>query len=193
MRRRTVPIIAILFAAIVPTGSVVAQSAPDSQELNACANDTNLLDLLPPSYRDWLSEDVAYLIPREERCVFLQLTNDSDRDLFIQYFWDRRNPDPESRDNAFEQEHYQRIAYSNDHFFSGVPGWQTDRGRIYTIWGPPDQIETGSGAAGGSVLPTEIWRYRYLEGIGENVDLEFVQSPTTGDSHLALASDLQEA
>jgi GWxTD domain-containing protein len=133
-------------------------------------------------YFDWLANDVPYIISPEERIAFVQLTNDEDRDLFIEQFWERRNPEPDSQDNMFKSEHYRRIVYSNEHFSSErTPGWKTDRGRIYIQWGPPEEIESNKPDTGGRV---ETWRYRYLEGVGENVVAGFADPDLTGDYRL---------
>jgi GWxTD domain-containing protein len=158
-------------------------------------SDRRLLKELDTPYRKWLDEDVVYIITPEERKAFLQLSTNEEREQFIEQFWQRRNPDPESPDNSFKEEHYRRIAYADEHFASGIPGWKTDRGRIYIIWGPPDSIESHpSGGAyerpqeegGGetSTYPFEIWNYRYLEGIGQNIDVEFVDTTMSGEYHL---------
>lgn len=154
--------------------------------------ESDLARWLSPLYHDWLIEDVPYIITKQERWAFLQLTDDRDRDLFIEQFWQRRNPDPDSRENTFKEEHYHRIAYANEHFASEIPGWKTDRRRIYIMWGPPDEIdshpwggryerpaEEGGGEI--STYPFEDWRYRYMEGIGANVEVEFVDARCTGD------------
>lgn len=154
--------------------------------------ESDLVRWLSPLYRDWLTEDVPYIITKQERRTFLQLTNDQDRDSFIEEFWQRRNPDPDSRENTFKEEHYRRIAYANEHFASEIPGWKTDRGRMYIMWGPPDEIdshpwggtyERPADEGGGeiSTYPFEDWHYRYLQGIGENVEVEFVDVRGTGD------------
>ncbi|HXY00689.1 MAG TPA: GWxTD domain-containing protein, partial [Candidatus Limnocylindrales bacterium] len=93
-------------------------------------------------YGDWLREDVPYIISDEEKAAFLRLETNEERDQFIEDFWRRRNPDPESLENTFKEEHYRRIAYANEHFASGIPGWKTDRGHVYILWGPPDEIES---------------------------------------------------
>jgi len=97
--------------------------------------------------REWLNE-VTYIITPEERRAFEQLSTNEERDQFVEIFWNNRNPDPESPVNTVKEEHYRRLAYADEHFASGVPGRQTDRGRIYIIWGPPDEIE--SHPAGGT-------------------------------------------
>jgi GWxTD domain-containing protein len=128
------------------------------------ADESNLLRWLPESYRDWLIRDVGYIVTKQERHGFLQLTTDNDREDFIKKFWQRRNPDPDSPENEYKTEVYRRIAYSNDHFSVGnVAGWITDRGRIYITFGPPDQIWLDRAPSVGS---EEKWQYRYLEGIG---------------------------
>jgi GWxTD domain-containing protein len=150
---------------------------------------------LSSTYKKWLNEDVRYIITPEESAAFKQLSNDEERDQFIEQFWLRRNPNPESPENEFRDEHYARIAYANEHFAAGIPGWKTDRGRIYIIWGPADQIEshpTGGtydrpqqeGGGTTATYPYEDWRYRYLEGVGQNVELEFVDPCSCGDYHL---------
>jgi GWxTD domain-containing protein len=147
-------------------------------------------------YKKWLEEEVPYIISPEERAAFNKLSTDEEREQFIESFWERRNPDPGSSENEFKEEYYRRIAYANEHYSSGVPGWKTDRGRIYIMYGPPDEIdphpsggtydrppEEGGGTT--STYPFEQWRYRYIENIGENVVLEFVDTSMTGEYHLA--------
>jgi GWxTD domain-containing protein len=157
--------------------------------------DKELYKELNPQYKKWLDEDVVYIISNEERSAFVHLQTNEEREQFIEAFWQRRNPDPESPENTFKEEHYRRIAYANEHYASGIPGWKTDRGRIYIIWGPPDEIQThptgGSydrppdeGGGSTSTYPFEDWRYRYLEGIGENVEIEFVDPTMSGEYRL---------
>src|SRR2546430_6503897 len=134
--------------------------------------------------RKWLDEDVSYIITHEERAAFKALKTDEEREQFIDQFWLRRDPTPDTVDNEFKEEHYRRIAYANERFASGIPGWKTDRGQIYIKYGPPDEIEFHAGGSyqrpieegGGatSVYPFETWRYRYLEDVGTNVLIEFV-------------------
>jgi GWxTD domain-containing protein len=152
---------------------------------------------LETPYKKWLNEDVAYIISDEERAAFKRLQTDEERDQFIEQFWLRRDPTPDTVENEFKEEHYRRIAYANERFASGIPGWKTDRGRIYIMYGPPDEInahpsggaytrpiEEGGGQT--STYPFETWRYRYIEGIGTNVELEFVDPTMSGEYHLAL-------
>jgi GWxTD domain-containing protein len=159
---------------------------------------------LKGAYKSWLEQDVVYIISDEERRAFRTLSNDEERDAFIEQFWLRRNPTPDSPENEFREEHYRRIAYANEHFASGKPGWKSDRGRIYIAWGKPDSIdahpsgglferpmEEGGGST--STFPFETWHYRYLEGIGENVDLEFVDSCQCGDYHFTIDRSEKDA
>ncbi len=159
-------------------------------------NSKALKQELSGTYKKWLKEDVAYIITPEEVAAFKQLSNDEERDQFIENFWLRRDPTPDTPENEYKEEHYRRIAYVNEHFGAGIPGWKTDRGRIYIIWGPPDQIEshpTGGtydrpqqeGGGTTTTYPWEDWRYRYLEGVGENVELEFVDQCSCGDYELS--------
>jgi len=152
---------------------------------------------LKGAYKTWLDQDVAYIISDEERKAFKNLNNDEERDSFIEQFWLRRNPDPDSPDNEFREEHYRRIAYANEHFAAGKPGWKTDRGHIYISFGKPDSIDSHpSGGAyerpmdegGGetATYPFEVWHYRYLEGVGDNIDIEFVDTCMCGDYHFTI-------
>ena len=155
-------------------------------------------------YRTWLNEDVVYIISPEERTAFLQLETNEEREQFIEQFWLRRSSNPDLPDNDFKEEHYRRIAYANEHYASGVPGWKTDRGRIYIMWGPPDEIDshpTGGtydrpeeeGGGSTTTYPWETWRYRYLEGIQENVILEFVDPSGSGEYHLTMDPSEKDA
>ena len=109
--------------------------------------DKDLFNELDSQYKKWLNEDVVYIISPEERSAFLHLQTNEEREQFIEAFWQRRNPDPDSAENTFKEEHYRRIAYANEHYSSGIPGWKTDRGRIYIMWGPPDEIQSHHRAA----------------------------------------------
>jgi len=155
-------------------------------------------------YRKWLNEDVSYIITDEERAAFKRLQTDEEREQFIENFWLRRDPTPDTVENEFKEEHYRRIAYANEHFASGVPGWKTDRGRIYIVYGPPDEIEDHSsggfyerppeeGGGETSTYPFQQWRYRYVEGIGNNVILEFVDPTMTGEFHLTMDPSEKDA
>lgn len=159
---------------------------------------------LDSPYRTWLNEDVTYIISPEERTAFLQLDTNEEREQFIEQFWLRRSSNPDLPDNDFKEEHYRRIAYANEHFASGIPGWKTDRGRIYIIWGKPDEIDShptggtydrpqNEGGGSTSTYPWEMWRYRYLEGIQENVELEFVDPSGTGEYHLTMDPSEKDA
>src|SRR5580693_8442418 len=152
---------------------------------------------LDTPYKQWLSEDVIYIISPEERNAFLQLETNEEREQFIEQFWLRRSATPDLPDNDFKEEHYRRIAYANEHFASGIPGWKTDRGRMYIMWGPADEVEshpTGGtydrpmdeGGGSTTTYPWETWRYRYMEGIGENIIWEFVDPSGSGEYHLTM-------
>lgn len=159
---------------------------------------------LDSSYRQWLNEDVTYIISPDERNAFLQLETNEEREQFIEQFWLRRSSNPDLPDNDFKEEHYRRIAYANEHFASGIPGWKTDRGRMYIMWGPADEVEshpTGGtydrpmeeGGGSTTTYPFETWRWRYLEGIGENIILEFVDPSGSGEYHLTMDPSEKDA
>jgi GWxTD domain-containing protein len=155
-------------------------------------------------FRRWLQEDVSYIITDEERAAFKRLNTDEERDQFIEQFWLRRDPTPDSAENEFKEEHYRRIAYANERYASGIPGWKTDRGRIYITFGPPDEneshpsggtyerpIEEGGGTT--STYPFEKWRYRYIEGIGTDVIIEFVDPTMTGEYRMTMDPSEKDA
>ncbi len=185
------------------------QSQPEQAKKAAKAKQKSEKDLyneLNSQYKKWLNEDVIYIITPEERRSFLHLSTNEEREQFIEAFWQRRNPDPDSPENTFKEEHYRRVAYANEHFASGIPGWKTDRGKIYIMWGPPDEIDahpTGGnwdrpmdqGGGSTTTYPYEDWRYRYLEGtgLGENVELEFVDPTSTGEYHLTMDPSEKDA
>jgi len=157
--------------------------------------DKRLLKELGSQGGDWLRDEVPEVITEAERLAFLRLSTNEEREQFIEIFWQKRNPEPDSPNNTAREEHYRRLAYADEHFASGVAGRNTDRGRIYIIWGPPDEIEshpTGgtydrpSEQGGGSTTtsPWEMWRYRHLEGIGENIEIEFVDTSGSGEYHI---------
>jgi GWxTD domain-containing protein len=159
---------------------------------------------LKGAYKTWLDQDVTYIITEEERKAFKNLSNDEEREAFIEQFWLRRNPNPDSPDNEFREEHYRRIQYANDHYAAGKPGWKTDRGHMYIAFGPPDSTEShpsgGSyqrpideGGGETSTFPFETWHYRYLEGIGENIDMEFVDTCQCGDFHFTIDRSEKDA
>jgi GWxTD domain-containing protein len=144
---------------------------------------------------DWLRDIVPDIITKQERRAFGELGTEEERDQFKEIFWRNFNPDPDSPVNPVKEEHYRRLAYADEHFASGIPGRKTDRGHIYIIWGPPDEIEShptgGSyertpeqGGGSSTARPWELWRYRHLEGIGENIEIEFVDSGGSGEYHI---------
>ena len=196
---------ALLFSLSIVTPLVPAQeqqdptAAPQPQKLDKEQKKKlkKTLKELDTPYKQWLNEDVVYIIAPEERTAFLQLSTNEEREQFIEQFWLRRSTNPDLPDNDFKEEHYRRIAYANEHFASGIPGWKTDRGRMYIMWGPADEVEshpTGGtydrpmdeGGGSTTTYPWETWRYRYMEGIGENVIWEFVDPSGSGEYHLTM-------
>jgi GWxTD domain-containing protein len=159
---------------------------------------------LKGEYKKWVDEDVRWIITDQELETFKSLSNDEERDQFIEQFWLRRNPNPDSPENEYREEHYARIAYANEHFAAGKPGWRTDRGHIYIAYGKADSIEShpsgGSydrpmeeGGGNTSTFPFETWHYRYLDGIGDNIDIEFVDTCMCGDYHMTIDRSEKDA
>ena len=124
---------------------------------------------------------MAYIITDAERAAFKRLESNEERDYFIEQFWLRRDPTPDTPENEFKEEHYRRIAYANENFASSVPGWKTDRGRIYITYGPPDEKRSMASQLGLPAILTEQWLYHYIEGVGPNVVIDFVRAPGTGE------------
>ncbi len=210
------PVVRTLFASIFSlalfTPLVCAQqaqdagSAPTSQKADKETKRKmkRTLKELDSAYKQWLTEDVTYIISPDERNAFLQLATNEEREQFIEQFWLRRSSNPDLPDNEFKEEHYRRIAYANEHYASGIPGWKTDRGHMYIVWGPPDEIEshpTGGtydrpmqeGGGSTSTYPWETWRWRYLPDIGENVIMEFVDPSGSGEYHLTMDPSEKDA
>ncbi len=164
----------------------------------------NVKTELKKAYKDWLEKDVTYVITDEERRAFKRLQTDDEREKFIEEFWRRRDPDPDTDENEFKEEYYERIAYANEHFASGIPGWKTDRGRIWIMYGKPDEREThpmgGSynrpsyhGGGSTTTYPFEIWFYRYLAGVGSGIEIEFVDPTGSGEYRIARSPDEKDA
>lgn len=155
-------------------------------------------------YKKWLDEDVRWIITDEELATFKKLTNNTERDSFIEAFWQRRDPTPDTAENEYKEEHYRRIAYANEHFAAGIPGWKTDRGRIYIMYGKPDSIDSHpmggpyqrpaeEGGGETETYPFEVWRYRYLEGIGQEIEIEFVDDCSCGAYEMTLDRSKKDA
>ena len=207
---RTLIVSVFSFAITIPPASAqqaqdpAAAPAPQKMDKDQKRKAKKTLKELDRQYKEWLNEDVIYIIAPEERNAFLQLDTNEEREQFIEQFWLRRSSNPDLPDNDFKEEHYRRIAYTNEHYASGIPGWKTDRGRMYIMWGKPDEIEshpTGGtydrpmeeGGGSTSTYPWETWRWRYLEGIGENIILEFVDPSGSGEYHLTMDPSEKDA
>ena len=194
-----------------PAAGSQAQPADDTDPLKRKPNEKQkkaqkrALNIeLSKTYKKWLNEDVVWIITDQERAAFKQLSNDEERDNFIEAFWQRRDPTPDTEENEYKEEHYRRIAYSNEHFAAGIPGWKTDRGRMYIMYGPADEIDSHpsggtferpmeEGGGETSTFPFEDWRYRYLEGIGQEVIIEFVDTCMCGDYHMTIDRSEKDA
>ena len=168
------------------------------------AQEKKLRKELETPYKKWLNEDVTYIITDEERKAFKNFQTDEERQQFVEQFWLRRDPTPDTEENEFKEEHYRRIAYANERYASGIPGWKTDRGRIYITYGPADEVESHpsggtyerpieEGGGTTSTYPFEKWRYRWIEGIGTNVEIEFVDPTMTGEYRMTMDPSEKDA
>lgn len=155
-------------------------------------------------YQDWIGKEVAYIITPDEKKAYNKLTTDEERENFIENFWRRRDPDPDTEENEYREEYYERIAYANEHYASGIPGWKTDRGRIYITFGKPDSVEShpsgGSydrpsyeGGGSTTTYPFETWFYRHLDNVGDGVEIEFVDPTGTGEYRIARNANEKDA
>ncbi|HSE36065.1 MAG TPA: GWxTD domain-containing protein [Blastocatellia bacterium] len=188
----------VLSAGVIP--SVFAQENTQGKD----RNERKKKEELKSVYKNWLDQDVSYIITDEERKAFKALKTDEERDQFIEQFWLRRDPDPDTPENEYKEQYWERVQYANEKFTSGIPGWRTDRGRIYIMFGKPDELESHpSGGAynrpswegGGSTTtyPFETWWYRYIEGIGSDIEIEFVDPSGTGEYRIARSPDEKDA
>src|SRR4051794_21368152 len=219
---RAYPSVGISAAALLLAGSLYSQSDKknaDSSSSSSSSSETVAKPLtkkqlaqkqkqlekeLAGPWKKWMNEDVIYVITDEERTAFKRLRTDEERQQFVEQFWLRRDPTPDTEENEYKEEHYRRIAYANDHYASGIPGWKTDRGMIYIKYGAADEIEShpsgGSyqrpyeeGGGQTSTYPFETWRYRYLDGIGTNIIIEFVDTTMSGEYHMTLDPSEKDA
>jgi len=215
MARAVRSLFASVFSMLISLAPVVAQQEAPSTNPATSTSPQKLtkeqkrkmgraLKELDAQYKQWLNEDVVYIIAPEERTAFLQLSTSEEREQFIEQFWLRRSSNPDLPENDFKEEHYRRIAYANEHYASGIPGWRTDRGRTYIIWGPADEVDShptggtydrpmNEGGGSTSTYPWEMWRYRYLEGIGNNVEIEFVDPSGSGEYHMTMDPSEKDA
>ncbi len=197
----------------IPASAQDATPAPDKKKDKTVAKpmtdkqrrqqQEKLKKELETPYKKWLTEDVVYIISDEERKAFKVLQTDEERDQFVEQFWLRRDPTPDTEENEYREEHYRRIAYANQYFASGIPGWKSDRGMIYIKYGPPDERDQHNGGTeqrsfqegGGetSMFPYEDWRYRYIEGFPPNVEIEFVDTTMTGEFHMTMDPSEKDA
>jgi GWxTD domain-containing protein len=188
-----------LFGLVIPVLKAAPQDAETDKQVNKAEKKRRkaMQKEMESPYKKWLDEEVPYIITNEERGAFKKLTTDDEREQFIESFWERRNPNPGSAENEFKEEYYRRIAYANEQYASGIEGWRTDRGRIYIMYGPPDEIDDHpsggpydrpmqQGGGQTETYPFQTWRYRYIDGIGTNVMLEFVDTTMTGEFHLTI-------
>jgi len=155
-------------------------------------------------HKKWINEDVRWIITNEELSAWKKLATNAERDAFIEGFWQRRDPTPDTEENEYKDEHYRRIAYANEHFAAGIPGWRTDRGRMYIMYGKPDTIDSHpmggpymrpaeEGGGNTETYPFEVWRYRYLEGIGQEIEIEFVDPCGCGEYHMTIDRSEKDA
>jgi GWxTD domain-containing protein len=189
---------------LVPVAALAQKDKDKASNQDVPDRERNVKKEVKQVYKRWLEQDVAYIITDAERKVFNKLATDEEREAFIEDFWRKRDPDPDTDENEYREEYYERIAYANQHFASGIPGWKTDRGRIYIMYGKADEIETHPaggqyerpsyhGGGSTSTYPFEIWFYRYLPGVGSGIEIEFVDPTGSGEYRIARSPDEKDA
>ncbi len=207
--RRTFALALFIFALCAAPAAVVWAQKDKNKDKKSTSQDVLERERtrkpeLKKVYKEWITNDVKYIITDPERKAFDKLVSDEEREQFIEAFWRRRDPDPDTDENEYKEEYYERIAYANEHYASGIPGWRTDRGRIYITFGKPDSTEshpTGGiydrpsyeGGGSTSTYPFETWFYRYIEGIGSGIEIEFVDPTGTGEYRIARSPDEKDA
>ncbi|HKR58096.1 MAG TPA: GWxTD domain-containing protein [Pyrinomonadaceae bacterium] len=196
---------AMAFSVVFAAGSLaVAQPQKQQKGQDPSEKPRNVKPELKKAYKDWLDKDVTYIITDEERKAFKKLATDDEREAFIEEFWRRRDPDPDTDENEFKEEYYERIAYANENFASGIPGWKTDRGRMWIMYGKPDGRETHpmggnydrpsyEGGGSTSTYPFETWFYRYIPGVGSGIEIEFVDPTGSGEYRIARSPNEKDA
>lgn len=194
----------MLFAAAAASTAVAQKEKEGTPSQDPSSKARNVKPELKEAYKKWVNTDVDYIITKEEKKAFYALVTDEERENFIENFWRRRDPNPDTEENEYREEYYERIAYANQHYTSGIPGWKTDRGRIYIAWGKPDSVEShpsgGSydrpsyeGGGSTSTYPFEIWFYRHLDNVGDGIEIEFVDPTGTGEYRIARNANEKDA
>jgi GWxTD domain-containing protein len=202
--RSTLMLALFIFALAVPVGFAQKDKKKNSDTQDVMERPRKQKEEVKKIYREWPDKDVAYIITNAERDAYKKLATDDEREQFIEGFWQRRDPDPDTDENEYKEQYYERIAYANEHYASGIPGWKTDRGRIYITFGKPDSVEShpsgGSydrpsyhGGGSTTTYPFEVWFYRYIEGIGSGIEIEFVDPTGTGEYRIARSPDEKDA
>ena len=195
---------AALTVSILAAGASVGYAQDPKPTVDPSSNPLTVKVEENKAYKNWLNKDVEYIITGDEKKAFKALKTDEERENFIEGFWRRRDPNPDTEENEYREEYYERIAYANEHFASGIPGWRTDRGRIYITFGKPDSIDsrpTGgsydrpSYEGGGSTTtyPFEVWFYRHIDNVGDGIEIEFVDPTGTGEYRIARSPNEKDA
>lgn len=180
------------------------QSRQSGASQNPDARDRKVKSERNDAYDRWIKEDGSLIVTAEEQRAWEKLKTNEEREQFIQDIWRRRDPTPDTEENEYREAFYERIAYANEHFSSGKPGWMTDRGRIYIKFGKPDEIEAhpagtnydrpaNEGGRSTTSYPFEKWFYRYIAGVGSGVEIEFVDATGSGEYRIARDSGEKNA
>ena len=196
----------VLAIIITAVGAIAVWSQPPVKKTSddPTGNGRNVKKEVNAVYKKWKDNDVLYIITPEEKKAFDALKTDEERENFIENFWRRRDPNPDTEENEYRDQYYERIAYANEHFASGIPGWKTDRGRIYIAWGKADSVEShpsgGSydrpsyeGGGSTTTYPFETWFYRHLDNVGDGIEIEFVDPTGTGEYRIARDANEKDA
>lgn len=208
-------LVAIISSSLLMTSLAASQSSPTKPlgQINQTKNNQSPDEPRQPrkvkteradAFTRWINEDIAPIVRDDERKAFALLKTNEEREQFVHVFWQLRDPTPDTEENEYREEHYERLAYANDHFSSGKPGRLTDRGRIYIKFGKPDEIEAHpagglyhrmsyEGRGSTSTYPFEKWFYRYLPGVGSGIEIEFVDPTGSGEYRIARDANEKDA
>jgi GWxTD domain-containing protein len=144
---------------------------------------------------EWPERYVKWILTSSERNAYRALATDEERLEFIELFWARRDPNPETPENEYRREYLERYAFVANRLSAGRPGWSTDRGRLYLILGPPHSMQQNPMGRYGLERPSEIWTYNNLDipGFPPSFDFEFVDFNGTGNFELVQDIDTSAA
>ncbi len=183
---RIITIFSLVVLSLAANSTAPAQENQSERELQALSDSE-----LDKAMDKWIRDYVRYIITEEEKVEWKGLSNRDDKVMFIEHFWQRRDPTPETRENEYRAEYIQRWLYVKQHFTAGKPGWRTDRGRIYLMLGAPSSVERNPFGRNRTERPSEVWYYNSINNrnLPASVDISFVDFMGYGDYEIVTDLD----